>query len=201
MRRILPSLLLATVLSAPLAAAAQAEIATVPVSAEAEDDGEGDDIVRLPGQGLVKPDTPSAQRNLGKLVPGGGLFASFDADDDGRISSIELSDGIQAAFLAADANGDGQIVALEQQDWAAGLPTRDDSLANPVRFDPNLDRAVTFEEFAAVIIQLATNYQDDQGVIELAKLAAPEPKPDRADRRMPGPPPGRADGSLGSYGN
>ena len=29
---------------------------------------------------------------------------------------------------------------LEQQAWARSLPTRDNSLANPVRFDPNLDR-------------------------------------------------------------
>lgn len=188
MRRILPSLLLASLFMSAL-----------PVSAQAED--EGDDIVRLPGQGLVKPDTAPAQRKLGKLVPGGGLFASFDADDDGRISAIELVDGTRAAFLAADANGDGQIGALEQQDWAAGLPTRDDSLANPVRFDPNLDRVVTFEEFESVITELATNYQDEQGVIEMAKLSAPDPKPERGDRRAPGPQQERPDGSLGTNGN
>jgi hypothetical protein len=188
MRRILPPLLLATVL-----------LTALPVSAQAQD--EGDDIVRLPGQGLVKPDSAPAQRKLGKLVPGGGLFASFDADNDGRISVIELADGTRAAFLAADTNGDGQIGALEQQDWAAGLPTRDDSLANPVRFDPNLDRVVTFEEFASVITELAANYQDDHGVIEMAKLSAPEPKPERGDRRPSGPPQGRQDGSLGTNGN
>lgn len=174
MRRTLLPLLLASALMTAL-----------PVSAQAEVD-DGDDLVRLPGQGLVKPDSAPAQRNIGRLVPGGGLFASFDADSDGRISAIELSEGTRAAFLAADANGDGQLVALEQQDWAAGLPTRDDTLTNPVRFDPNLDRVVTFEEFEAVIAQLATNYQDDNGVIEIAKLSAPDPKPERQERRPPG---------------
>lgn len=178
MRRTLLPMLLVSVLLAGLPGHAQAE-------------NEVDDIVRLPGQGLVKPGSDPAQRNLGRLVPGGGLFASFDANGDGKISALELSEGTRAAFLLADANGDGQLVALEQQDWAAGLPTRDDTLANPVRFDPNLDRVVTFEEFEAVIAQLATNYQDADGVIELAKLTAPDPKPERGGERRPpegGPP-------------
>lgn len=173
MRRALPPLLLAA-----------AFFMAFPVNAQAE--GDGDELVRLPGQGLVKPDSPTAQRNLGRLVPGGGLFASFDANSDGRISAEELVSGTRAAFLLADANEDGQLVALEQQDWAADLPTRDDTLANPVRFDPNLDRFVTFAEFEAVIAQLASNYQDDRGVIELAKLSAPDPRPERVDRRPPG---------------
>jgi hypothetical protein len=182
MRRAIPSLLFSALL-----------LAALPVCAQASED-DGDDLVRLPGQGLVKPDTGPAQRKLGRLVPGGGLFASFDADNDGRISAEELAAGTRAAFLQADANGDGQLVALEQQDWAANLPTRDDTLANPVRFDPNLDRVVTFEEFQSVIALLAANYQDDQGVIELARLSAPEPKPDRGERRPPsdGLPPDRA---------
>ena len=180
MRRALPTLLFAAAL-----------LAASPVFAQAE--GDTDDLVRLPGQGLVKPDSAPAQRNLDRLVPGGGLFASFDANSDGRISAEELASGMRAAFLLADANADGQLGALEQQDWAADLPTRDDTLANPVRFDPNLDRVVTFEEFQAVIADLATNYQDDRGSIEIAKLSAPDPKPERGERRLPpaGSPPDR----------
>lgn len=180
MRLTLPALVLSTLVFAALPAGAQAE-------------GDGDDLVRLPGQGLVKPDSAPAQRKLARLVPGGGLFASFDTDEDGNISPDELTDGTRAAFKAADANADGQLVALEQLDWAASLPTLDDTLANPVRFDPNLDRVVTFDEFEAVIVQLAANYQDSSGTIQIARLAAPDPKPDRGERKLPGSgsPPGR----------
>ncbi len=180
MRRTLPSLLFSLLLLAALPVSAQAS-ESVPAAAD-----DGEDLVRLPGQGLVKADSGPAQRNLGRLVPGGGLIASFDTDNDGRISAEELAEGTRAAFELADANGDGQLVALEQLDWAASLPTRDDTLSNPVRFDPNLDRVVTFEEFHAVIAQLAANYQDEHGTIEMARLSAPEPKPERGDRRPPG---------------
>lgn len=159
-------------------------MAALPVNAQAET--ETDDLVRLPGQGEANPDSGPGLMKLGRLVPGGGLIASFDANADGRISAAEIAAGTLAAFAAADANADGQLVAIEQQDWAANLPTRDDTLANPVRFDPNLDRVVTFQEFQAAIVQLAKNYEDASGTIEIASLSAPEPREARSDRRPPG---------------
>lgn len=186
MRSPFPSLILSALLLATLPAVAQAE-------------GDGDDIVRLPGQGLVKPDGLPAELKLERLVPGGGLIASFDTNGDGRVSALELKDGIRAAFTAADANEDGQLSALEQIDWAESLPTRDDTLANPVRFDPNLDRVVTFEEFAAVINQLAGNYQDADASIDIARLSAPEPKAERGDRRFMGGPPQQGGSRFRAY--
>ena len=164
--------------------------------AEAEADAfDADDIVRLPGQLTARPDKihlPGGDPDKPKrLVPGGVLIVSFDTNGDGIISPEELNTGITAAFAQADANGDGQLTALEQQAWAASLPVRDDTLANPVRFDPNLDRIVTFEEFRGVIYQLAATYQDSAGEIAVASLTAPD-KPEREDRRLAegGLPPG-----------
>jgi hypothetical protein len=141
-----------------------------------------DDIVRLPGNGLIKAGELSRLDGTARLVPGGGLIASFDSDEDGYVSAEELTQGIRAAFAAADANEDGRLTALEQQAWAESLPTRDDTLANPVRFDPNLDRIVTFEEFDMVIRQMAAPFQDEQGRVPISRLKAPEPRPERPSR-------------------
>lgn len=149
--------------------------ASLPVNAQASEETDG--IVRLPGAGLVKADARIGLAH-DRLVPGGGLLASFDRNADGLITQAEITAGIALAFADADSNGDGQLGALEQQAWAERLPTRDDSLANPVRFDPNLDRIVTIEEFGGVIAGLALAYSREDGSIEIARLAAPEKKPD-----------------------
>ena len=152
------------------------------VEPDTQDAENVDDIVRLPGQGRLKPDAPHGRHASGRLVPGGGLIVSFDANDDGRVTPDELRTGAIAAFTVADANADGSLSALEQQDWANDLPTRDDTLANPVRFDPNLDRIVSVTEFVAVVAQLTVDHADPDGNIYLSKLATPEPK--GGDKRL-----------------
>lgn len=150
----------------------------------AAQDGAGD-VVRLPGSGEVKaPPRPGEARE--RLVPGGGLFLSFDSDRDGVVTQAEVDAGVRAAFAEADANGDGELTALEQQAWATSLPTRDDSLANPVRFDPNLDRIVSAEEFRSVVQELAASFADEaSGYVVLAALRAPDPPRERAERARP----------------
>ena len=133
-----------------------------------------DEVVRLPGSGEVKTEQARVQLKADRLKPGGGLLASFDEDNNRKISAEELDAGIRAAFTAADANGDDELTAIEQMDWADSLPTRDDSLANPVRFDPNLDRRVSFSEFRAVILDLARDYRKDEPELRLASLKAPK---------------------------
>lgn len=158
---------------------------SLPATAQAED---SEELVRLPGQGqgTLKTDELNRPYRAGtpsRLVPGGGLMISFDVNDDGRISPLELEQGAQAAFAVADENGDGSLTALEQQDWSDSLPTRDGTLANPVRFDPNLDRMVSAEEFTDVIRQLADVYAEKtSGDIIIADLKA---KPPKEDRRRP----------------
>ena len=167
-------------LSAPAAAESVSEeeaerrIETVSMSSDAP--AADDELVLLPGQGHLNPKAPHGRHAANRLVPGGGLIMSFDTNDDGWVMPEELRIGADAAFILADANKDDTLSALEQQDWARDLPTRDDTLANPVRFDPNLDRVVTRTEFVAVIAQLAAAYAEPDGTIMIANLAAPEPK-------------------------
>ena len=164
-------------LGAPcLAQGVSATEAAVLAESGAQESEETDDIVRLPGQGHVKPDAPHRRHASGRLVPGGGLIVSFDANDDGHVTPDELRTGAVAAFTLADANSDGSLSALEQLDWANNLPTRDDTLANPVRFDPNLARIVSVAEFVTVVSQLTADHADPDGNIYLSKLAAPEPR-------------------------
>lgn len=147
-------------------------------------DEDQDDIVRLPGQGQVKPDARAYKGKPERLVPGGGLMVSFDADQNGRITQLELLNGVEAAFLLADANEDGTLSALEQIAWANDLPTHDDTLSNPARFDPNLDRMVSYDEFVTVISSLAADYAGESGDILVSDLKAPErPKERRANFR------------------
>ena len=121
-----------------------------------------DEILRLPGQGELKPEAAKIiGSDTGRLIAGGGLLLSFDTDADGIVTPDELDDGIEAAFETADRNADGRMTPLEQMTWAESLPTRDTSLANPSRFDPNLDRVVREAEFADVVRNLAAGLADE----------------------------------------
>ncbi|MEL6862551.1 MAG: EF-hand domain-containing protein [Pseudomonadota bacterium] len=154
-----------------------AALAALSLSFAAHADADEDELVRLPGQGEVRDQALRERTKADRLKPGAGLFLTFDADSNGRISASEIDLGIPAAFENADANQDGYLTALEQRDWAAGLPTRDDSLANPFRFDPNLDRRVDLDEFTTVIINLGQDYANEEsGDIIVAELKAPKPR-------------------------
>ena len=151
-----------------------AALASVCLTFSAEAQADEDELLRLPGQGEVRDDALRQRAKADRLKPGAGLFITFDQDNDGRISQSEIASGIPAAFEDADNNADGYLTALEQQDWAQGLPTRDDSLANPFRFDPNLDRRVDLDEFTLVISNLGRDYADEaSGEIVIADLKAP----------------------------
>ncbi len=149
---------------------------------------EDEPLVRLPGQGELRDPAERKDRKANlpdRLKPGGGLFVSFDENQDGIVSADEIAAGIPLAFTAADANADGHLTAIEQQAWAASLPTRDDSLANPVRFDPNLDRRVSISEFTSVINDLGSAYADEAtGQIIVADLKAPKPERQRGEERV-----------------
>ena len=155
-----------------------------PVSLAHADPGDEDGLVRLPGQGELRDKAVRERTGVDRLKPGGGLLISFDANDDGVITLEEVRAAIPEAFAVADANGDGNLSALEQKDWAASLPTWDDSLANPARFDPNLDRRVDLAEFTAVIEGLYADYLNEEtGQLEIADLKAPKERKTRRQRQ------------------
>lgn len=136
-----------------------------------------EEIVRLPGQGEVKPEEAVRAAGASRLIPGGGLLVSFDTNRDGRITETEIETGVVAAFAVADADESGYLTPLEQIAWAESLPTRDASLANPARFDPNLDRRVSLDEFRDVIVTFAGALADEtSGDVIVASLKSAEPR-------------------------
>lgn len=140
-------------------------------SADVDDKG----LVRLPGQGELKEGSNRLEGSE-RLVPGGGLLLSFDEDQNGKITQEEIQRGIEAAFSLADSNEDRRITPLEQVKWIETLPTRDESLANPARFDPNLDRSVRMFEFKEIILALASEFSDaSTGTIAINSLMADKP--------------------------
>ncbi len=162
--------------------------ALVAIPAHADED----EIVRLPVQGEVRDAETRDRVQADRLKPAGGLFVSFDTDNSGAVSPDEITTGIPLAFALADTNKDGSLTALEQREWADSLPTRDDTLANPARFDPNLDRQVDLSEFSAIIQDLGRAYADEiSGEILITSLKAP--KPERSSQGL-----NILDGSLSS---
>ena len=128
-----------------------------------------DTLVRLPKQMQGRFLRRFRADNL-KFVPGGALILSFDKDNNELISRSELENGINEAFDLADKNFSGYLSIFEQKEWARTLEIRDDTLANPVRFDPNLNGSVSYEEFAGVILMLAEQYENEKGTIHLEAL-------------------------------
>lgn len=158
-----------------------------------------DDIQRI--EKSTRPDRDRLRGPDGKppmkLKDGASLFMSFDADRDGRVVASEIETGITEAFAAADKDGGGFISVLEQQSWAESLRPVDSSLANPVRFDPNLDRRISFGEFNAVILGLAEDFSDEAtGDVILADLKEPVRIPGPEER----PGPDRLQGGRGGEG-
>src|SRR5262245_2087955 len=65
-----------------------------------------------PGGGFRTPE------GVGVVSPGALLFASFDANHDGKVTMAEIEAGAAAAFTVADKNKDGAVTGFEQADWA-----------------------------------------------------------------------------------
>jgi hypothetical protein len=118
------------------------------------------------------------------VEPGALLFASFDRNYDGRVSTEEMEVGAAGSFAVADRNGDGAITGFEQNDWAASVASMNDVLSNPMTFDVDLDRSVTKAEFAAGLKRIAG--QVAPGDLSFADLVKPLSRPDeQANRGAP----------------
>jgi len=119
-----------------------------------------------PGGGFRAPE------GVKVVSPGALIFASFDRNGDGRITTQEIEAGAETAFAAADRNGDGVITGFEQTDWANAMGSASDLMANAMTFDIDLDRSVTKAEFVAGLKRIASQIQPG-GELTFADLLLP----------------------------
>lgn len=141
---VFPALLMIACGSAMPAAAQEGQVIQQGDAGQVAPENEVDRVVGPQGGAAFR-----APEGVRVVRPGALLFASFDRNYDGRITTAEIEAGAAGAFAAADRNGDGVISGFEQNDWAASVGSMNDVLSNSMTFDVDLDRSVTREEFAA----------------------------------------------------
>jgi Ca2+-binding EF-hand superfamily protein len=103
-------------------------------------------------------------RHHGHYGPGGGpgarLFESFDADQDGRLTQIEIDEVRRARLAEFDADGDGSLTLEEYQAlWVDVM--RERMVDRFQAHDDDGDGLVTVEEFAAPFDRIVVRLDDD----------------------------------------
>jgi hypothetical protein len=153
MTRIAVFALGAGLLALSCASAASGQVITTNSAAPAANlDVPPPDVDRVAGPGLP----PGVGREGVRLVrPGAMLFASYDANHDGKITDAEIDAGAAQSFAVADKNNDGAITGFEQTDWATLVGSGSDVLSNSMQFDTDVDHSVTRAEFLSGIHRLA----------------------------------------------
>lgn len=114
------------------------------------------------------------------------LFAQMDRNGDYVVSAEELSAGVEAALVRADADGDGLVRVVELDAWRAGALGGALRAPGNAAFDPDFDRTVTPEEFRNALMR-SVSLQDANrdGALDFSELAfdrAFTPPQDRRSR-------------------
>lgn len=122
------------------------------------------------------------------------MYASFDSDNDLRVTNAEIEAGITREFARADTSHDGSLQALEFAAWSnAALGG---NLTAPYRFDfdRNVDNIITAEEFRTEILARAHDYDaNNDGVLTRDEFIRQlnQTRPPDMQRRIQGGIPGR----------
>jgi hypothetical protein len=157
-----------------------------------------DQVERIAPQGAGGPRMMAARGEGVRIVkPGALLFASYDTDQNGRITRAEVDAGAQRSFTLADTNKDGEVAGFEQTAWAESVGSIDDVLTNPMSFDVNLDKRITPAEFASGLRRLAGPLEEPGGngdILYTALIQGLNRSQEQAER---GPPPGGPGGFAG----
>ncbi|MES1198852.1 MAG: hypothetical protein ABUS48_02620 [Pseudomonadota bacterium] len=140
-----------------------------------------------------------AQPQVHALISADALvFATFDTDNDLRLTQAETDAGIAREFARADTNHDGSLQPIEFQNWSnAALGGM---MLPPYRldFDRNVDNVITADEFRTELQARAHAYDtDEDGVLTRAEFIRTVEPPRPQMRRFEGDPRMRRGGGMG----
>ena len=135
---------------------------------------------------------PGSTINGRSVAPVGVLIAGFDANGDARTTRDELRAGTTLSFALADADKDGKLGLIELSNWAAVWLGDVSALPGRFDFDRDFDDAVSSAEFAAELDRRFTRYDADKdGVVVRGELLQEQPLRSQRDerrQRLPEPP-------------
>lgn len=129
---------------------------------------------------------PGSTINGRSVAPAGVLIAGFDADGDARTTRDEHRAGTTRSFALADADKDGKLGLIELSNWAAIWLGDVSALPGRFDFDRDFDDAISPAEFAAELDRRFTRYDTDKdGVVVRGELLQAQPlRQGRDDRRQ-----------------
>ncbi len=142
-----------------------------------------DDVETLGQDKKDRTPRPSALGPLTVVKPAGLLIASFDSNNDYKITRTEFEIGANTAFTQADLSGDGDLTLFELEDWREHALGSLDAMPGNLSFDTNYNSRVTKAEFMEVLsFEFDSADKDEDGIVGFGDLIRFVERPRRVER-------------------
>lgn len=116
---------------------------------------------------------PSVNRQhiSGIVTPAGLVLASFDQNQDARLTSSEIRSGAEVVFEASDQDQNGVLAGIELAGFSQHHLGARYTVPGRIAFDPNGDSVTTLDEFTAVwLMEFQTLNRDQDEYLTRAEL-------------------------------
>jgi Ca2+-binding EF-hand superfamily protein len=121
---------------------------------------------KLPKVGPIGPTPPSLV-----VEPVAMMIATFDQDQDGKVTRDELQKGVRHSFEAIDTAHSGKLGYIAFADWAQKWLGDATALPGPFETDADGDNQITLDEMQAKFAQIFARLdKNHDGVLTRAEL-------------------------------